>query len=325
MRVLVASTVLFALLTTMDAENPYEFANTPGKLPKQVVPLEYSVRIVPDLAKLTFTGSERIKVKAIAPTRELVLNSAELEIAKASVDGIHLSPDAIKLDTNHELLTIALPIELPAGEHTIALEFSGKITPKGRGLYYMPYQEQGTGAKKVALGTQFEPSDARRFFPCWDEPAFRARFQLTTVVPGNWLAVSNMPVESEKKIADGKEVRFAATPSMSSYLNVFIAGELDSIESRVGPTQIRVIATKGKAELGRYALETTAQILQYYNDYFGVPYPLPKLDQIALPGGFGGAMENWGGITYFESALLFDPKNSSAETKQNIYEVLAHE
>src|SRR5881398_2484781 len=112
---------------------------------------------------------------------------------------------------------------------------------------------------------------------------------------------------------------------MSSYLNVLVAGELDFIESRVGPTQIRVIATKGKAELGRYALEASAEILKYYNDYFGVPYPLPKLDQIALPGGFGGAMENWGGITYYESALLFDPKNSSADTKQNIYEVLAHE
>jgi aminopeptidase N len=134
-----------------------------------------------------------------------------------------------------------------------------------------------------------------------------------------------MPVENEKKIAGGKEVRFAVTPSMSSYLNVFVAGELNLIEARSGPTQIRVIATKGKAELGRYALEATAQILQYYNDYFGVPYPLPKLDQIALPGGFGGAMENWGGITYFESALLFDPKNSSAATKQDIYEVLAHE
>jgi aminopeptidase N len=112
---------------------------------------------------------------------------------------------------------------------------------------------------------------------------------------------------------------------MSSYLNVFVAGELDSIESRSGPTQLRVIATKGKAEMGRYALEATAQILQYYNDYFGVAYPLPKLDQIAIPGGFGGAMENWGGITYYESKLLFDPKSSSAETKQDIYEVLAHE
>jgi aminopeptidase N len=211
------------------------------------------------------------------------------------------------------------------GDHTVALSFSGKINQQGQGLFYMRYQEQGTGAAKVMLGTQFEATDARRFFPCWDEPVFRARFQLTVVVPENWLAVSNMPIESEKKIAGGKEVRFAATPPMSSYLNVFVAGELDLIESRVGPTRIRVIATKGKAEMGRYALDTTAQILQYYNDYFGVPYPLPKLDQIALPGGFGGAMENWGGITYYESALLFDPKNSSVETKQNIYEVLAHE
>jgi len=112
---------------------------------------------------------------------------------------------------------------------------------------------------------------------------------------------------------------------MSSYLNVFVAGELESIESRSGPTQLRVIATKGKAEMGRYALEATGQILRYYNDYFGVAYPLPKLDQIALPGGFGGAMENWGGITYYESTLLFDPKSSSEETKQDIYEVLAHE
>ena len=134
-----------------------------------------------------------------------------------------------------------------------------------------------------------------------------------------------MPIQDEKKIPGGKEVRFAATPPMSSYLNVFVAGELDFIESRSGPTEIRVITTKGKAEMGRYALEATAQILQYYNDYFGVAYPLPKLDQIAIPGGFGGAMENWGGITYYESKLLFDPKSSSAETKQDVYEVLAHE
>src|SRR5947207_9048300 len=104
-----------------------------------------------------------------------------------------------------------------------------------------------------------------------------------------------------------------------------VAGELDVIETKASGTQIRVIATKGKAEWGRYALESTAQILQYYNDYFGVPYPLPKLDQIAIPGGFGGAMENWGGITYFESALLFDPTKSSAATKQRIYQVIAHE
>ena len=155
------------------------------------------------------------------------------------------------------------------------------------------------------LGSQFEATDARRFFPCWDEPVFRARFQLTAVVPENWLAVSNMPVESEHKIAGGKEVRFAATPPMSSYLNVFVAGELESIQLRSGPTELRVIATKGKAEMGRYALEATAQILQYYNDYFGVAYPLPKLDQIALPGGFGGAMtRGW----HLVAKILFEER-----------------
>src|SRR5712692_9691304 len=325
MRVLVASTVLFALLTTMDAENPYEFASTPGKLPKQVVPLEYSVRIVPDLAKLTFAGSERIKVKATPPIRELVLNSAELEIAKASVDEKPVPRSSFRIDYETELLRITLGSELLTGMHTLSLRFSGKINQQGRGLFYMRYQEQGTGAEKIALGTQFEATDARRFFPCWDEPSLRARFQLTAVVPENWLAVSNMPIESERKIDIGKEVRFQATPSISSYLNVFVAGELDLIEKKAAGTQIRVIATKGKAEWGRYALESTAQILQYYNDYFGVPYPLPKLDQIAIPGGFGGAMENWGGITYYESALLFDPKKSSAATRQRIYEVIAHE
>jgi aminopeptidase N len=313
------------ILSNMSAETPFSLNETPGKLPKEVVPAEYSIRIVPNIDKFTFTGTETVKLEVRSPVHQLVLNALELDVTEATLDGKPLPKSAAKIDKENELLTLKLPSELAPGDHTISLSFSGKINQQGQGLFYMRYQEHGSGATKVMLGTQFEATDARRFFPCWDEPVFRARFQLTAVVPENWLAVSNMPIESEKKIAEGKEVRFAATPPMSSYLNVFVAGELDLIEARSVATQVRVIATKGKAELGRYALEATAQILQYYNDYFGVPYPLPKLDQIALPGGFGGAMENWGGITYYESALLFDPKNSSAETKQNIYEVIAHE
>jgi aminopeptidase N len=316
----------FSIMSSaLASEKPFSFKDTPGKLPKDVVPTDYAVRIVPDIDKLTFAGTETVKLNVRHHVRQLVLNALELKIEAASIDGKELPGSAIKIDTKNELLTLALPSELLTGEHTLALRFAGTINQQGQGLFYMRYQEQGTGARKIMLGSQFEATDARRFFPCWDEPVFRARFQLTAVVPENWLAVSNMPVESEEKIADGKEVRFAATPPMSSYLNVFVAGELESIESRSGPTELRVIATKGKAEMGRYALEATAQILQYYNDYFGAAYPLPKLDQIALPGGFGGAMENWGGITYYESKLLFDPKSSSAETKQDIYEVLAHE
>jgi aminopeptidase N len=313
------------MASALALEKPFSFKDTPGKLPKNVVPTDYAVRIVPDIDKLTFAGTETVKLNVRREVRQLVLNALELKIEAASIDGKELPRSAIKIDTKNELLTLALPSELPTGEHTLALRFAGIINQQGQGLFYMRYQEQGTGARKIMLGSQFEATDARRFFPCWDEPVFRARFQLTAVVPENWLAVSNMPVESEKKIAGGKEVRFAATPPMSSYLNVFVAGELESIESRSGPTQLRVIATRGKAEMGRYALEASAQILQYYNDYFGVAYPLPKLDQIAVPGGFGGAMENWGGITYYESKLLFDPKSSSVETKQDIYEVLAHE
>src|SRR5213592_2384622 len=324
-RVFLAGLLSVIFPAIMSAEKPFSFNETPGKLPKEIVPVKYSIRIVPNIDRFAFTGMETIKLSVRSPVRQLVLNALELEITEASVDDVALPKSAIKADKEKELLTLALSSELPPGNHTLALSFSGKINQQGQGLFYMRYQEHGSGTKKIMFGTQFEATDARRFFPCWDEPVFRARFQLTVVIPENWLAVSNMPVESEKKIAGGKEVRFAATPPMSSYLNVFVAGELDFIESRSGPTQLRVISTKGKAEMGRYALEATAQILQYYNEYFGVAYPLPKLDQIAIPGGFGGAMENWSGITYYESKLLFDPKTSSAETKQDIYEVLAHE
>ena len=318
-------TFCLSAFSHVSAEKPFEFARTPGKLPKAVVPKEYAVRVVPDLAHRGFTGSESVKLEVREPVRQLVLNAAEVQITSAAIDGKRMAATAIRADEKQETLTIALDPELPAGEHTLALEFSGKINQKGQGLYSADYQEEGTGVKKTMLGTQFEATDARRFFPCWDEPSFRARFQLTAVVPENFTAISNMPIEKETSADGVKEVRFGMTPVMASYLNVFVAGELDLIEAKSGTTTIRVVTTKGKAERGRYALEATAQILGYYNDYFGVPFPLPKLDQIAVPGGFGGAMENWGGITYYESALLFDPKNSSSETKQNIYAVIAHE
>jgi aminopeptidase N len=324
-RLLFCAALSVVSLFTLTAEKPFEFANTPGKLPKQVLPEEYAVRITPDLAKLTFEGSETVKLKVQQPVRKLVLNALEIKIVSASLNGTAIPSSAIKLDPKEETLTLTLASELRVTTHTLKLNFSGKINQQGQGLYYAPYQEQGTGAKKIMLGTQFEATDARRLFPCWDEPSFRARFQLTAVVPENFTAVSNMPVETETKVAGGKEVRFAFTPPMASYLNVLCAGELDTLSARLNNVNHGVIATKGKAEQGRYALDSSQQILTYYNDYFGVPYPLPKLDHIAVPGGFGGAMENWGGITYYESRLLFDPATSSAETKQYIYEVIAHE
>jgi aminopeptidase N len=318
---------LFALFlmtaTNLTAEKPFDFPSTPGKLPKNVVPEHYAIRITPDIEKRTFAGTETIELDARESVKQLVLNAVEIKISKAAIDGKAIPASAIKLDAKNE--TVTLSADLTAGKHQLELEFAGKINQAGIGLYYAPYQEQGSGAKKTMLGTQFEATDARRMFPCWDEPSFRARFHLTAVVPENFTAVSNMPIEKETKVAGGKEIRFAATPSMASYLNVFCAGELDAIQARKGDVTHGVVATKGKAEMGRYALESSQQILDYFNDYFGQPFPLPKLDHIAVPGGFGGAMENWGGITYYESRLLFDPEKSSAETKQGIYEVIAHE
>jgi aminopeptidase N len=325
MRALFSLPILFIFLANSMAEKPYDFAGTPGKLPKQVVPIDYAVRVVPNIDNLIFAGTETVKLEVRAPVREIVLNVNEIEIASASIDDKPVPASSIKIDKKNELLRIALPASLSAGNHALTLSFSGKINEFGAGLFFMRYQEHGTGAKKLMLGTQFEATDARRFFPCWDEPAFRARFQLTAVVPQHWTAVSNMPIERETKTAGGKELRFATTPLMSSYLNVLVAGELDFIESESAGVHIRVVTTKGKAEWGRYALESTEKILQYYNEYFGEPYPLPKLDQIAVPGGFGGAMENWGAITYYESVLLFDPEKSSDETRHNIFAVIAHE
>ncbi len=336
MRFLVSALFLLFALTNVPAESKFDFASTPGKLPKEVRPTDYAIRIIPDLEKLTFTGSETVRITVEKPVTKLVLNALEMEIAAASVDGQALPKKAIVLNAEEQTLTLNLPNEMAVGEHEVALKFSGRINAQGQGLFYARYQEQGTNEKKIMLGTQFEPTDARRMFPCWDEPSFRAKFQLTAVVPEKFLAVSNMPVESETVVAGGgepggekssgrKEVRFGVSPSMSSYLVVLCAGELDSIEMEQDGVKLRVVTTKGKAEMGRYALESGAKILHYFNQYFGVPYPLPKLDFIAVPGGFGGAMENWGGITYFESVLLFDPKNSSTGTKQDIFAVIAHE
>ena len=325
---------LLALSPRMKAEGKFDFATTPGKLPKEVLPLEYSIRIAPDLEKLTFTGSETVKLKVEKPVTKIVLNALQMKIASAALDGQSLSKKAIELNAKDETLTLTLPNELAAGEHELALKFSGQINAQGQGLFYARYQEQGTKEKKIMLGTQFEATDARRMFPCWDEPSFRSRFQLTAVVPEKFMAVSNMPVESEtespkamtragrepaRKCVSACHLRCRAIWSCFARAN-----STRSRPNRMG-VKLRVIATKGKAEMGRYALESAAKILHYYNEYFGVPYPLPKLDLIAVPGGFGGAMENWGGITYYESVLLFDPKNSSHRTKQGIFAVIAHE
>ncbi len=325
--------LLFALLAvgapfSLCAEAPFKFAETPGKLPKEVVPKSYDIHVKPAIAQRKFTGSESIVIEVRQPTKTITLNQNRLTIPDAkllSATGEVEQVAQVALDSAAQTATFTFPQEVKAGTHQLALDFAGEINQAGEGLFAVTYQEKGSDAKQTMLGTQMEPTDARRFFPCWDEPAFRAQFRLTATVPNDFTAVSNMPVESEKKIGPDKEVRFGETPPMASYLVVFCAGVFDSIHGEADGVKIGIVTTKGKAETGRYALASAEKILHYYNEYFGIKFPLPKLDLIAIPGGFGGAMENWGGITYYESALLFDPEKSSEQAKESIFAVEAHE
>ena len=318
---------ILLLATAGGAEAPFNFQTTPGKLSKDVVPQSYDIQLKPNVEKRTFTGSETVVIDVRKPTKTIAFNTNEMTISAAKLTSAAGKAETPRISINPEeqLATLTFKKEVPVGTHQLALKFSGKINESGQGLYYALYDEATTGAKKTMLGTQMEATDARRMFPCWDEPAFRSKFRLTVIVPAAFTAVSNMPVESEKVTGALKQVRFGETPPMPSYLVVLCAGELDAIYGEADGVKIGVITTKGKAEQGRYALESAEKMLKYFNEYFGEKYPLPKLDMIAIPSGFGGAMENWGGITYFESILLYDPEKSSEETKQRIFGVVAHE
>jgi aminopeptidase N len=317
--------VLSVPVAGFSAEAPFKFETTPGKLPKDIVPRHYSLHLQPDLEKLITKGKVEIEIEALKPTRQIVLNALDLEISAASITinkrKVSLEP---KANAEAQTVTFALPEPLAPGKYTLNIEFTGHLREQAQGLYYVRYATDA--GKKLMLCSQMEPADARRMFPCWDEPVFRARFEPTMVVPEKHVTVSNMPIKAQKSLdGDLKELHFEATPPMASYLVVMVSGELESIEDSMDGTQMHVYTTEGKKEQGRYALESAKKILGYYNNYFGVKFPLPKLDQIAVPGGFGGAMENWGGIVYNESILLFDPKNSSLGTRQTVFEVMAHE
>jgi aminopeptidase N len=322
--VMVVGCFLAASVLLVRAEAPFAFEATPGKLPKSVIPRHYAIRIEPDLEKFTTRGEVVVEIEVRKPVKEIVLNALNLEITKAALVGrkeISLKPG---LNKEQQTLTLELPSELAPGKYQLKMEFAGQIGERAEGLFYVKYATDS--GRKMMLGTQMEPTDARRMFPCWDEPVFRATYEMTVVVPEKHLAISNMPVERERKLANGlKEVKFRRTPPMASYLVVLVSGELEAVEGKAEGVNIRIITTEGKKEQGRYALESVQQILAYYNQYFGIKYPLPKLDLIAVPGGFQGAMENWGGITYNEQHLLFDPKASSAETKERVFSIIAHE
>lgn len=308
------------------AEASFSFAATPGKLPKDVIPLLYDAHLVPDMKADTFRGTQRVEIEVLRPTGRIVLNAANLAIERASLSGRGMAERVLTplLDDKQETLTFELGAPLAPGRYVLVLAFSGQINREGRGLFQVGYKADGADKKLIA--TTMEPSDARRMLPTWDEPAFRAKFKLTVDVPASFKAYSNTPVEKQEKLAGGMQrFAFAPTPKMPSYLVVLVAGEMERVAARQDGVEIGVVTTAGKLGSTAFPLQATKDLLRYYNNYFGVPYPLAKLDQIAIPGGFNGAMENWGGIVYNESTLLYDPKKSPENVKKLTFEVNAHE
>ena len=312
--------LLCPLSTAAHADKPFTFASTPGQLPKVAKPVSYDIIITPNLKTMTTSGAELVDINVLTPTRTVTLNALNMTVTAAR---INTTLAKITPLPKKEMVALSFSEPLAKGRHTLVIDFTGKIIEQPQGLFATKYQSP-TGPKTM-LSTQMEATDARRFFPCWDEPVYRASYQLTVTVPQKWMAVSNMPIAKEIGGPGIKTVSFQATPPMASYLVAFCAGEFESVSGKAGNIPVRVITTAGKKASALYALDAIEHILPFYNSYFGVNYPLPKMDLVAIPGGFPGAMENWGCITYNDSTVLYDPKRSSPRTKEEVFHVIAHE
>jgi aminopeptidase N len=307
-----------------------ESSPTPTQLPRLVRPTHYNVTIEPDAAALTFRGDVAISLEVLAPVQSITLNALDMKFASVrftdSTGKVVASEPKITMDEAAQTATFAFDRKIPSGSYWLALDYTGKIGTQAVGLFAIDYDT--AGGKKRALYTQFEASDARRMIPSWDEPAYKATFVLEAIVPQGEMAVSNMPVAERTEIAGGRaRVRFQQSPKMSTYLLFFGLGEFERTTAKLGPTELGVVTQKGKADQAKFALDSSVQVLREYNDYFAIPYALPKLDNVASPGSsrFFGAMENWGAIFTFEYAMLLDPTISTQADKQGVFGVAAHE
>jgi len=298
------------------------------RLPTTVVPKRYDLRLEPDLTAATFSGEAVITVDVETTLTEILLNAAELLIQSASVaraGGVPIH-GAITLDEAAERARLVFPAAIAPGEWRLTLRFTGVLNDRLHGFYRSTYKD-AAGQPHTIAATQFEATDARRGFPCWDEPAFKAVFGVTLVVAGNLAAVSNTAVVREEPLGDGRKViAFADTIRMSTYLVAFVVGELEATEQvMVGQTPLRVWCVPGKKHLARFALEIGAFSLDFFERYYGLPYPGDKVDLLAIPDFASGAMENLGAITFRENALLVDEAAASHTELERIADIVAHE
>ena len=300
------------------------------QLPRGVVPTHYDVAVVPHADKLAFDGKVTITLNVLKPTSSITLNAADLTFSEASLTPtklkIMVGKPKVTVDEKAQTATFTFDHPVPAGEYRLAMTYTGKIGTQANGIFALDYDTKA--GKKRALYTQFENSDARRFIPSWDEPNYKATFDLTATVPSADMAVSNMPIVSKKDLGNGMtEVHFGESPKMSTYLLFFSVGEFERATVKSEGTEIGVITQKGMVDQADFTLDSAKAVLHEYNDYFGVKYPLPKLDNIAAPGQsqFFSAMENWGAIFTFEYALLLNPTISTQGDKQRVFNTAAHE
>jgi len=304
-------------------------ASVTTQLPRSVRPTNYDIEIVPHAEKMTFDGKVRINVDVLEPTNAITLNAVDMTFANVQLgraNGKSLAPKT-SIDAEAQTATFTFDQPLPVGSYVLSMDYTGKIGTQANGLFALDYATPE--GKKRALYTQFENSDARKFVPSWDEPNYKATFNLVATVPAAQMAVSNMPVAQSSDLPGGQRlVRFATSPKMSTYLLFFGLGEFERATMKTeGGTEVGVITPKGKVDQAKLGLEASRDTLKEYNEYFGVPYPLPKLDNIAAPGRsqFFSAMENWGAIFTFENTLLLDPSIATVGDQQRIFGVAAHE
>lgn len=297
------------------------------RLLSHVKPLRYTITLKPDLESFTFEGEEAIQLVLEKSTKTITLHSKELDIESAEVTKGKEKIFALKIsyDEKAETATFLFPKSILKGNLELKLVFRGILNDKMRGFYRSSYHVGGT-TRHMAT-TQFEATDARRAFPCFDEPAVKSVFEVNLIVPPESTAISNtIPTKIREHEGGYKVVSFAPTPKMSTYLLAFIVGDFEHIEKKTKEgVLVRVFVTPGKKHQARFALNCAVKTLSFFTKYFNIPFPLPVLDLIAIPDFSAGAMENWGAITYRESAILFDPEHSSAANKQWVARVIAHE
>ncbi len=309
------------------------------RLPNHISPISYKLTIKPDLESFTFSGNEIIKIKIDKEINKITLHSKDIDIETAQISSRLIGDlpkrqasgkektkqfaSKIIYDTESETVTLFFKNKI-IENCELHLSFVGIINDSLRGFYRSKYVLNGE--EKYLATTQFEATDARRCFPCFDEPAQKATFEVSLVISKNHSAISNtLPVEINEH-EEYKVVSFSPSPRMSTYLLAFIVGEFEYIEGKTKDNiLVRVFTTKNKSSQAKFALEVAIKSLEFYNEYFDIPYPLPVLDLIAIPDFESAAMENWGAVTFRETAILVDEKNTSLSNKQWVAIVIAHE